>query len=247
MKKLLAILLVAGICLTGCSSNAEKETTEQSTAITEAATSETTVETTIPETTAETTIEMTTAAESSALELAAGVVDNPLYGLSVEDTVILYMTAKKELDEETLAYFDDDASVPTLNIGIEAEKAVESLAYEITDISESGDTATVKMSVTNKNMGVAAQKYMQLVGEKMAEAGSNAPEGTTGKIMEEVELIIADEIGTAELVTVDVEIDLIKVDDMWIFAQEENNLEDAIFGGILSGMAEALMSAMAAR
>lgn len=243
MKKILTILLVTGICLTGCSSNAEKETTEQSTVVTEAVT----VETTILETTAETTIEMTTAAESSALELAAGVGDNPLYGLSVEETVNMYMTAKKELDEEILAYFNEDASVPTQNIGIEAEKAVESLAYEITDISESDDIATVKMSVTNKNMGIAAQKYMQLVGEKIAEAGQNASEGTTGEIMEEVALIIADEIDSEELITIEVEIELTKVDGMWFFSQEENNLEDAMFGGIISGMAEALMSAMAAR
>lgn len=159
-------------------------------------------------------------------------------GESPETAVTNYLTAFQNLDLETIDKYTNDTSetIDTADDAIsdleneETGKAfVENLTFEILSSTEEGDTATVKVSITNVDMANAmSQAISEMI--SLAFAGLSEEE-LEQKSTEAMISAIANNKDTTY--TKEVDISLVKGENNWLIVPD-NDLADAITGGLVS-------------
>lgn len=238
MKKLLLVLLSAGLFLTSCSNSNEKSTEKETTIeSTIAATIETTQETTKATEATILETEEPSSVESDA-EFKSGNLDNPLVGLSVEETLNTFLTAFKTMDPDLVKPFGIDPNEFSAAIGIDPVVLFGDLDWTILDVEESGDTATIQLSVTTKDISSAMHSFYTRSQEILEEANSATPERQL-EMSEEIMTYFIGLIETADLTTTELTIEHNLKDDVWELTEDSfNPLFDAITGGMLTAMEE---------
>ena len=249
MKKLLTTLLLLVFLLTGCNGGSSKETSEASRR--ERATRETTTQATtqpteaptIPTTVAETTVPTEVSEVAAGEETTAARQNNSteLKGLSAEETIDFYFYAMKTLDPDAVSQFsgsesDDITSELEDMMGFDPHLIFGSLEYSIISIEESGDTASIKMTITNKDLSAAMTSYMTTLMEKATELTTNGSEEDMNALMESVLQIFADEIEKAELITKEIEFEMSRLNDIWVIPADNDAFMDAITGGMMTAL-----------
>ena len=159
-------------------------------------------------------------------------------GESPETAVTNYLTAFQNLDLETIDKYTNDTSETTDTADdaisdLENEETgkafVENLTFEILSSTEEGDTATVKVSITNVDMANAmSQAISEMI--SLAFAGLSEEE-LEQKSTEAMISAIANNKDTTY--TKEVEISLVKGENNWLIVPD-NDLADAITGGLVS-------------
>ncbi|RGB69748.1 hypothetical protein [Provencibacterium massiliense] len=230
MKKILVAILAltTALSMTACSGSkpAEQETSsagEASSAVSESS------------------------SEASSEETSSEKSEAPAGDTTPEQAAAAAFDAFKALDQEKIAeYFIGGENVNLSNMSpvADGEKLsklfVENFSYELGEVTEDGDSAVIKTKVTNANMST-------LFNDLMAFAMEQAVTGETdeAKINQAVEDKVIELVGTAKEnpVTAEVDVRLTKANGVWKVEMDENLL-DAVMGGLVSGMAE-MMEQMA--
>jgi putative cell wall-binding protein len=174
---------------------------------------------------------------------------------SPEEAVSNAFDALKALDEATVdRYFsyeefmdyDDENNTTPQQEELAQELAqlfLEKLHYKIVSSSINGDTATVKAEITNTDMGLIFEEYMDEV-IQLAIENALLPEDqqlTDEEIEMQVAQILLDlmEREDNQTVTTTVDINLTRNNASWKITMDEK-LQDAILGGFLSALQDML-------
>lgn len=125
---------------------------------------------------------------------------------------------------------DDESAVN------QAKKILSGMEYKIISSEEKGDTAIVKVDITNSDMGKAMKEMIgNLFGLAMEESFKPDSEKMTAEQMEQKSFELFDEAISKyknEKVTSTVDIELNKVDGKWKIAMDVE-FHDAMMGGLL--------------
>lgn len=157
---------------------------------------------------------------------------------SPETAVTNYLNACKNFDEETISKYTanteenatESTNTATNDLGEEAAKMLmEGLTYEILSSEENGDTATVKVSITNINMSIVmSDAITQLLPLAFSNLSEEEMETQTSAVF-----ISAIENNKETTITKEVELSLTKGENTWLITPSEE-LGDALTGGLLT-------------
>lgn len=218
MKKILAIVLAAAMCMSfaACGGNAESTDAAQTTVAETTASETTAVETTAVETTTAETAEASGAAEAT--------------GSSLEDavaTVEILLNVLKSGDTDALLAFTgtsaDDMDEMTLNM---LQSMFAKLDYTFAAPVDAGDgTATVAAEITSIDINAVLMTYITEAAKHTEDEEEWDADGSVF-----FEMLGADDAAT---VTTPVTLNFKKVDGVWVFSDNNDDFISALYGGLL--------------